>query len=54
MEIIWAALLVISAVLLWALNIVGLPGSLFGKPGKLFQLPGNIELFAQAIAWLAE
>ena len=35
-------------------SLVGLPGSLFGKPGKLFQLPGNIELFAQAIAWLAE
>ena len=35
-------------------SLVGLPGSLFGKPGKLFQLPGNIELFVQAITWLAE
>jgi hypothetical protein len=35
-------------------SLVGLPGRFFGKPGKLFRLPGNIELFVQAISWLAE
>jgi len=35
-------------------SLVGLPGRFFDKEGQLVQLPGNIELFVQAVAWLAE
>jgi len=35
-------------------SLTGLPGSLFGQPGRVIQLPGNIELFVQALSWLAE
>jgi len=35
-------------------SLVGLPGRFFDKEGQLVQLPGNIELFVQALAWLAE